>query len=394
MQNYKVTRTACYIGYIIQAITNNFIPLLFVSFNSDLGISLEKVTFISAFNFAVQLIVDIAAARFIDKIGYRTSIVSAQILSTVGFIMYGILPFALSDTFTGLIISSFFCALGSGLIEVLGSPIIESCPSDSKSGSMSFLHSFYSWGQAGVVLISTLFFNIFGIGNWRYMAILWATVPFVNIFLFSRAKISIPTGKEYNMNRRELISSGTFILILIIILCSGASELAMSQWASAFAEAGLNVSKPIGDIAGPCLFAILMGVARTMYSVLSKKLELIYCMLASSCLCVASYLAASLSDDPVISLIGCAVCGLSVGILWPGSLSLAAKFYPRGGSFMFGLLALAGDIGCVTATSMVGTVADICGGDLKSGLFAAGLFPAISVVSICILAIKRKRTRE
>ncbi len=388
--NYKYTKLACYIGYINQAIVVNFIPLLFLTFNSDLGVSLEKISLLSGINFAIQFAVDLIAARYADSIGYRKLAILGQMFCALGLIGYGILPFAFSNAYVGLIISASLTAVGGGLIEVLISPIVEACPAESKSGSMSFLHSFYCWGQAGVVLLSTLFFMAFGIDKWRYLSAFWGIIPILNAVLFLRVPIGCISDEKEKSSKKELFSDNLFKVLLLLMITAGASEIAMSQWASAFAESGLGVSKSVGDLAGPCLFAILMGTSRVFYSVFSKKINLISFMTLSGVLCVISYMLAAFSPSPMLGLVGCALCGLSVGILWPGTISIAARICPRGGTFMFGILALCGDIGCTLGTAAVGFISGIFGDSLKIGISAAMMFPILLIISL-IICRKSKR---
>ncbi len=389
---YRGTKIACYTGYIVQAIVANLAPLLFITFNRTFDISLTKITFLSGFNFAVQLFIDLVAARYAEKLGYRKSVIISQIFAAAGMIGYGTLPYLLGNPFAGLLIATFLCAVGGGLIEVLVSPIIESCPSDSKSGSMSLLHSFYCWGQAGVVLLSTLFFTMCGIDNWRILTAIWAVVPIVNAFTFTKVPVPQPVEEGTAMSAKQLFSSRGFGILILLMICSGAAEQAISQWASAFAEAGLNVNKTIGDIMGPCLFAILMGVSRTFYSAFSRKAGLVRYMTVSGFLCLIGYLMASLSPLPAISLAGCALCGFSVGLFWPGTLSIAAKLCPNGGTFMYGILALAGDIGCVCGTGFVGFISGLLGDDLKKGILCASVFLVLMVIGLTMC--RRRMNKE
>ena len=389
---YRGTKIACYTGYIVQAIVANLAPLLFITFNRTFDISLTKITFLSGFNFAVQLFIDLVAARYAEKLGYRKSVIISQIFAAAGMIGYGTLPYLLGNPFAGLLIATFLCAVGGGLIEVLVSPIIESCPSDSKSGSMSLLHSFYCWGQAGVVLLSTLFFTVCGIDNWRILTAIWAVVPIINAFTFTKVPVPQPVEEGAAMSAKQLFSSRGFGILILLMICSGAAEQAISQWASAFAEAGLNVNKTIGDIMGPCLFAILMGVSRTFYSAFSRKAGLVRYMTVSGFLCLIGYLMASLSPLPAISLAGCALCGFSVGLFWPGTLSIAAKLCPNGGTFMYGILALAGDIGCVCGTGFVGFISGLLGDDLKKGILCASVFPVLMVIGLTMC--RRRMNKE
>lgn len=377
---YNHTIYASFIGYIVQAIVNNFIPLLFLTFQASYNISLDKVTMLVTFNFSIQLLIDLVSVKFIDKIGYRAAIVLAHICSAVGLIGLTILPELFSNHYIGLLISVAIYAVGGGLIEVLVSPIVEACPTERKEAAMSLLHSFYCWGYVAVVLISTLFFKIFGISHWKYIAIIWAIVPIINTVYFLKVPITklIKDGEE-GLGIRQLFKLKAFWVMMLLMVCAGACEQAVSQWASAFAESGLGVSKTIGDLAGPLMFAVLMGCARAFYGKYSEKINLEKFMLLSGILCIISYLLISLSPLTVMGFVGCGLCGLSVGVLWPGTFSLSAKGIKGGGTAMFALLALAGDLGCSSGPTFVGIVSGSFGGDLKKGILAAVIFPVILI---------------
>lgn len=383
--NYNHTLYACYTGYITQAIVNNFIPLLFLTFQSTYGIPLSQITLLITVNFVVQLLTDIAATKFVDRIGYRASALIAHIFAAAGLAGIGILPELLPSPFAGLLISVAFYAVGGGLIEVIISPIVEACPTSRKAAAMSLLHSFYCWGSVFVVLVSTVFFTFAGISHWKIMAFLWALIPIANTVYFSQVPIAALVEDGQSMKVRELFATKIFWIFGLLMLCAGASELAMSQWASAFAESGLKVSKTAGDLAGPCLFAVLMGSARVFYARFSEKIPLVKFMAASSILCILSYLLAVLSPVPVLGLLGCALCGLSVGIMWPGTFSLAAAECPKGGTAMFALFALAGDLGCMTGPTLVGFVSETSGGLLQTGLAAAAIFPVLFLAGLFLL---------
>ncbi len=383
--NYKHTFFASYAGYFVQAIINNFIPLLFLTFQSSFSLSYDKISLLIVINFGVQLCVDFLSAYFIDKIGYRVSVIAAHIFACIGLAGLSIFPFIMSP-YAGIILSIIIYATGSGLIEVIISPLVEACPSDSKAGAMSLLHSFYCWGQMCVVLFSTLFFNLAGISNWRLLALIWACVPLINGVYFCLVPIPEVLSENKGMGMKNLFKTKLFYILAVIMLCSGASELAMSQWASAFAESGLGVSKTMGDLLGPCLFAVLMGSARVMYSKLSDRIPLGKVMIASALLCIINYLVAGLSPLPIVSLLACAVCGFSVGIMWPGTFSLAAEKIPTGGTAMFALLALFGDTGCASGPAIVGRMTTLFGDDLSKGLLFAVVFPIVMIV--CVVRIR------
>ncbi|MCL1859580.1 MAG: MFS transporter [Oscillospiraceae bacterium] len=385
--NYSHTIYASYIGYITQAIINNFAPLLFLTFQKSYDIPIEQITLLVTVNFAIQLIIDFLSAKFADKIGYKPLAVASHICAAAGLAGLGIFP-VLLPPYTGIFLAVVLYAVGGGLIEVLISPIVEACPTDQskKSANMSLLHSFYCWGHVFVIIGSTLFFIVFGIDNWRILAFIWAVIPLINAFYFSRVPIATLTNGGESMPVKNLVTSKLFWLLMILMICSGASEQAMIQWASVFAEAGLKVSKTVGDLTGPCLFAVLMGISRLGYSKFSGRINLKIFMTVSGCLCVISYLLASLSNNPVLSLIGCSLCGLSVGIMWPGTFSLAAEKCPKGGTALFALLALGGDLGCSGGPTLVGIASAISGGGIKTGILAGIIFPALLIFGLILLS--------
>ena len=389
MQNkYNRTMYACFVGYIVQAIVNNFVPLLFLTFHTSYGIPLSKITLLVTVNFLLQLCVDALSVFVVDRVGYRPMAVLAHVCSAAGLILLTVLPEALGDPFVGLLIALAVYALGGGLLEVLISPIVEACPTDNKEKAMSLLHSFYCWGHMGVVLLSTLFFAVFGIRHWKIMAILWALVPILNGIAFLRVPIApLIEGGERGMKLGELAKNRLFWLFMLAMMCAGACEQAVSQWASAFAEMGLGVSKTLGDLMGPMLFALTMGLARAIYGKYGDRIKLEKFMLLSCLLCVASYLITSLSPWPALGLIGCGICGFSVGIFWPGTFSMASASLRRGGTALFCMLALAGDLGCSLGPTVVGFVSSAASDNLKIGILAAIVFPLL--LTLCVQMKKR-----
>ncbi len=377
-------------GYITQAIVNNFAPLLFVTFQKSFDISLEKIGYLVTVNFCIQLFVDFIAAKFVDKIGYRISIVAAHLFAGTGLILMGVLPFAFADPYMGLICAIVFYSIGGGLIEVLISPIVEACPTDKKSAAMSLLHSFYCWGHVAVILLTTLFFVTAGIENWRILSALWAVIPLANAVYFCFVPINTLVDCEKSAPIKELFKSKLFWILILLMICSGASEQGMSQWSSAFAETGLEVSKTLGDLLGPCMFAVMMGVSRVFYAAFSGRLKLMKFISVSCVFCVIGYLVSALSPVPALALVGCGICGLSVGILWPGVFSLAAERAPTGGTAMFAFLALAGDLGCSSGPTLVGIVSSAFNDNLRAGFLAAIAFPVALIIGIVML----KRTKS
>ena len=387
-KKYNKTIYACFIGYIVQAIVNNFIPLLFLTFQRSYHIPLSKITLLVTINFLLQLGVDLASIGFVDKIGYRASAILAHVAAVIGLAGLTVLPELFSDSFIGILIAVIIYAIGGGLLEVLVSPIVEACPSENKEKTMSLLHSFYCWGHVAVVLLSTIFFTTAGIENWKIMALIWSLVPLFNIFLFARVPIApLIAEEESGMKVGELLGSKIFWVLMLLMVCAGASEQGVSQWSSIFAEKGLSVSKTIGDLAGPMFFAIMMGTSRAFYGKFGERINLNKFMTLSGILCIICYLTISLSPSPVWSLIGCGVCGLSGGSMGPGSFWLSSASLPRGGTALFALLALAGDLGCSSGPTVVGFAASAFGDNLQRGILFGTLFPALLLVGLALKKI-------
>lgn len=382
--NYKMTMYACFIGYVVQAVVNSFVPLLFVTFQTEYHIPLTQITLLITENFVIQLVVDLLSAGFVDKIGYRASAIIAHACAGTGIFLLTILPELFSNPFYGILLAVMVYAIGGGLIEVLISPILEACPTDNKESAMSLLHSFYCWGCTGVVLLSTLFFALFGTSHWKILALIWVLLPAANLILFTKVPIySLHEEGESGMSISELFRVKVFWLLMAMMLCAGASEQAVSQWASTFAEKGLHIQKTVGDLVGPMMFSVLMGLSRLIYGKYGEKLNLDRFMKGSCVLCVASYLCISLVPVPIVGLIGCAICGFSVGIMWPGTFSKASAAIKRGGTVLFAMLALAGDLGCSGGPTLVGFVSSAFSGNLRLGILTAIVFPVLLFAGLC-----------
>ncbi|MDE5984228.1 MAG: MFS transporter [Eubacterium sp.] len=382
---------ACFIGYMVQAVVCNFAPLLFVSWENEFNISMPQLTTIVTLTFFTQIVIDLLSAKFADKIGYKKCLFGAHLFSGIGFLLLAVLPYILPNPFVGIVISVVFYSVGSGLLEVLVSPVVESCPSDNKAGAMSLLHSFYCWGTVGVIALSTIFFTVFGRENWRILTIVWAVFAILNGIFFCLVPIIEPKDESTEKKSGTLFKNKIFIIAIVLMICSGAAELAMSQWASTFAETALGVSKTIGDLAGPMAFAVLMGAGRIIFSKLSKSINTEKYLIASAVLCIISYLLACLSPNAIISLIGCALCGLSVSAMWPGTISLSTKAMPNISTAMFAFLAVAGDIGCTSGPTLIGWLTDAAGGDLKKGLIFATIFPVIMIAAMLLMRKESKK---
>lgn len=391
---YKKTVTACFVGYCVQAIINNFVPLLFVTFQNDYQVPLSQITMTVTVNFGIQLAVDLLSVKLIDKIGYRISMIAGHAFATLGLVLLTFLPNILPSAFSGILISVIVYAIGGGMLEVLVSPIVEACPSDNKEKAMSLLHSFYCWGHVGVVLLSALFFKLYGIDNWCVLTLIWAVVPLANAIAFAFVPIpQLNDGNESGMSLKELLKNKVFWLFFVMMLCAGASEQAISQWASAFAEKTLGISKTVGDLTGPMAFAVLMGASRLFYGKKGEKINLETFMLISSALCVISYFLISLCPVPQISLIACALCGLSVGIMWPGTFSKSSARLKNGGTAMFSLLALGGDLGCSGGPTLVGFISEMFSGNLRIGILAGIVFPVLMMIGILLCKKENKRIK-
>ena len=384
-KNYRKTLAACYLGFITQAITANFAPLLFLKFHADYHISLGQIALIPTAFFLTQLLVDVFCAWFVDAIGYRRSVILSEITSGLGLAGLAVIPDLFSDPFTGILVCVIIYAIGSGLIEVVVSPIVEACPFEHKDAVMSLLHSFYCWGSVGVILLSTLFFALFGIENWRILACIWALIPLYNIRNFATCPIERLTEEGKGMTVGALFKTPLFWLAIVLMICAGASELSMAQWASAYTEAALGFPKTMGDLIGPCLFAVTMGICRVIYGKFGTRMNLTRFMIGSGILCLCCYLLASLSASPVLGLIGCVCCGFSVGIMWPGTISITSPRLPQGGTALFALLAMAGDLGGAFGPSLVGTVTQQAGDSLQSGMLVGSVFPLVMVLSLFVM---------
>ncbi len=392
--SFKHTIAACSVGYVVQSVVNTFVPLLFLTFSVQYGIPLEKISILILFNFVTQLLTDIASAFFVDKIGYRASISIAHFLDFLGLVTLTVLP-EIIDPFIGLIVSVFLYAVGGGLIEVLISPTIEACPTDNKAGFMSLLHSFYCWGCAFVIAVSTLFFFLFGMENWKILTVIWSVLPLANMIYFNFVPInSVNPTEEQGLSLLGVIKHEKFLLLFVLMVMAGACELTISQWASAFAELALNVNKSIGDMAGAFSFAILMGTARIIYSKLSNKINLWYAMFFSGILCLIGYLMTAIPTNSYVNLLGIGICGFSVGVLWPGMYSLSAKTIKNGGTKLFSLLAFAGDLGCSSGPAILGFISAAYGDNLKFGVLFCTMFPLVLVICLILQAISVKRENK
>ena len=410
INKYRKSVKYLYIGYIVQAIVNNLLPLFFVMFSEQYKISTQKLGSLIMVNFIMQLVVDLIASKFGDRLGYRRALVLAHASATIGVLFISILPEIINDTYLALVIATFFFAVGGGLIEVMVSPLMDAINSGDEGKGMSFLHSFYCWGQVAVVLFSTLFLHIFGKEMWKVLPLIWAVVPFLNIFPFLKTPLPETKPELTEISLPQLFKNKVFIIFIFLMISAGAFELAMSQWASYFAEVGLGVSKTLGDLLGPCAFGVLMGIARVIYGIYGENMKLVRSMLLCGVLGVICYIISGISQNPYLSLIGCAVCGFAVGLMWPGTISLAGKTF-KGGTAMFAVLAMSGDLGCAVGPWLTGVVSDVTEKynfnlfnlyanlepqqiSIKFGVLSGVIFPLITVISLLLLKNKKKRGKE
>jgi len=391
--NYQRTKIACYLGFVTQAITANFAPLLFVLFHRQYNIPLASLALVPAVFYIVQMSVDFFCAKFAN-LNYRRNIILSEITSAAGLIGLTFVPDLCPNPLVGLLLCVAVYAVGSGLIEVLCSPIIEACPFPNKEGMMSLLHSFYCWGAVGVILGSTIFFHFFGVNHWRILALIWALVPLYNIYNFSICPIEPIVSEGESKSMTQLFHNRVFWLFFLLMIAAGASESSMAQWTSAFAETSLGVSKTVGDLFGPCGFAFCMGLGRLWYGKHGSKAPLAMYMTWSGVLCLAGYLTASLSPIPQLALAGCMLSGLAVGIMWPGTISLSVGYVPNGGTALFALLALAGDVGGTLGPSFVGVFSGNQENGMSTGVLSASFFPLLLVACLLILAWSVKKQEK
>ena len=399
---YKHTLHACYLGYVTQAIVNNLAAILFIVFQTQFAISFEMIGRLILINFGTQIAADVFAVKYADRIGYRRTAVAAHIFCAVGLIGLGVFPLIFPDPYLGLVAAVVIYAIGGGLIEVLISPIVDSLPGDAKASAMSLLHSFYCWGQMGVVIITTLLLWVFGQGIWFVLPILWALVPLYNTWRFTQVPLLPPVPDEHKTPIRTLLRTNIYVVAMVLMITAGASELTMSQWSSLFAELALQVPKVVGDLLGPALFALFMGIGRTIYGVWGHRIHLKRALLASAILCVACYAVTVFAPIPLLSLAACAFCGFSVALMWPGTFSLTAASFPLGGTAMFGILAICGDIGAASGPWLAGFASDwaldapallalgAASGlsrdqvGLRFGLFVAMVFPIAAIIGLLL----------
>lgn len=384
LNSYKSTKRACFVAYGVQAIVNNFLPLLFIIFNEEYNINYEQLGRLLFVNFFVQFIVDMLTPVIVKHIGYRGASIFSHGLAAFGFLLLGILPILFPEhTYACLVIAILFYSSGSGIIEVCISPMVELLPGDKKGADMAFAHSAYCWGQALTVLASTFLIFLFGNHNWQYIPIIWAIIPIVNLFVFLKVPLVEQEEESAIKTTKALFKNRDFWIFIVIMICAGASEITMAEWASIFAQQALGVSKTVGDLLGPCAFAVCMGSGRVLFGLLDGKFNPKNALILNNILCLLCYIGVALINIPILSLIACALCGFSVSLSWPGTYSMAAKTFPTGGTLMFSLLALAGDFGCSTGPWLMGIVSNAT--TLETGFLVAAIFPLVMIFTAAML---------
>lgn len=386
--NYKKTKIACYIGFVVQAIVNNFLPILFIIFNKQYNLNYEQLGRLLFINFFTQLLADALTPALVKKTGYKLAAIYCHILAALGLCMLGILPYFFNNIYPCIVASIIIYAMGSGIIEVCLSPMVELLPGDKKAADMAFLHSFYCWGQAFTVIVTSILIAVLKQSNWQFIPIIWAIVPFVNIFNFLHVPIVEQPEEEKTETLFSLFKSADFLRFAVFMICAGASEIAMAEWASLFAQQALGVSKVTGDLLGPCAFAVCMGSGRVLFGFLDGKFSPRNALIANNILCIICYILVGVCNIPAFSLIACALCGFSVSLSWPGTYSMAAKYFPHGGTLMFSVLALSGDLGCSIGPWLLGAVADRF--SLHSGFLVCSVFPLIMVITA--LTLKKEKS--
>ena len=383
-KSYKTTKIACFIGFVVQAIINNFLPLLFIIFNTRYNLNYEQLGRLLFVNFFVQLIVDALTPALVKRIGYRGAAIACHGLAAAGLFMLGVLPLVFSNQIYACLVASIIVyASGSGIIEVCISPMVELLPGDKKGADMAFTHSFYCWGQAFTVLVSTLLIFLIGQQHWHFIPMFWAIIPLLNMINFMRVPVIEQPDDPISKTANTLFKNRDFWIFAVIMICAGASEITMAEWASLFAQKALGVSKTVGDLLGPCAFAVCMGSGRVIFGLLDGKFNPQKALILNNILCVLCYVGVAVCNIPALSLIACALCGFSVSLSWPGTYSMAARHFPTGGTLMFSILALCGDLGCSIGPWLMGIVANST--TLETGFLVCSVFPAFMVLTAPLL---------
>ena len=375
MQSYKSTIAACYIGSFVQAIIVNTTPILFIPLREQFGLTFQQMGLLVLINFISQVGCDILFSNAIDKYGFRRFVVAAHGLAVVGLVLFAASPLLFDRPFAGFVTATIIFSGSGGLLELLLSPIVNAIPTDEKAGAMSVLHSFYSWGQAAVILLTTVLLFVFGRAWWQWIILIWTLVPLFNFFFLMRVPFAPNVPEEQRQGMDKILLKPFFIAALATILCGAAAELCISQWASAYLEEAMRLPKVVGDVGGVCLFAVMMGVGRLFYGMYGKKINVSLMMLIGTVGAAACYITVALSGTAVLSLLACGLCGLCVSLLWPGTLVVASEHYPLAGAWMFAILA-AGDIGASAGPWLMGVVAEQAHRlPFLSGLLTQGMSP-------------------
>ncbi len=395
-KNYRQVKLGCYLSNISMSVVGNMPPLLFLTFRETYGISYSLLGLLILINFFTQLIVDLIFSFFSHKFNISKSVKVMPMLTVLGLLIFAVSPWVFPNSvYTGLAIGTVIFSASSGLAEVLISPVIAEIPAKDPDREMSKLHSVYAWGVVGIVIISTLFLIVFGRENWQWLAFMFTIIPIMSVLFLLGAKIPEVKTPGRVSGALEFLKNPGVLLCTLGIFLGGAAEVTMAQWSSSYLEYAMGIPKVWGDVLGVAMFAVMLGLGRTMYSKIGKNIERI--LLLGGIGATLCYLTASLSSAPVVGLIACALTGLCTSMLWPGSLVVASGRFPAGGVFIYALMAAGGDLGASVAPQLVGIitdtamsnpwVVDIAGGlgilpeqmGMKLGLLTGMIFPLISI---------------
>ena len=403
MSKYKLTKNACHLTGMSMAVTANLSPILFVTFKEMYNLSYTLLGLLVVVNFFTQLFIDLVFTFFSKYFNIHKTVRTTPFVVFCGLVLYAVLPKIFPHmAYIWIAMGTVVFSVASGLSEVLLSPVIAAIPSENPDREMSKLHSMYAWGVVGVVILSTIFITIFGEENWMYLALIWSAIPFVAFLMFLKAEF--PQMENFEKGEKEtVIFNKGIVLCVLCIFLGGAAECTMSQWASGFIENAVGVPKIYGDVLGVALFALLLGAGRTLYSKYGKNIinVLLYGMLGAS-LC---YFTASITLNPVVGVVACAMTGIFTSMLWPGTLIYVEEKFKNVGVAVYALMAAGGDMGASLAPQLLGIISDkfsmtelsvrisdmfSIGAEqvsMRAGLLITGFFPVAGV--FCILYMKR-----
>ena len=400
--SYKTTRIACYMTNIAQAGVCSFSPLLFVTFRESYGISYTLLGFLVAINFVTQLAIDLIFTFFSHRFSIRKTIRTMPYLTVLGLLIYALFPLFFPDhAYLGLAVGTVIFSCSAGLAEVLISPLVAALPSEDPERDMTRLHSFYAWGLVGIVIFGSVYLKVFGVENWEFLPLILALIPAACAALFALSPIPMPEAKDAPKERQNRLFEKGLLLCFVCIFLGAAAEGTMTQWVSSYVETALTLPKLIGDILGMALFAVMLGLGRSLYARYGKNI--LRFMLIGMIGSAACYVLAGISKSPVVGLAACAATGFFTSMLWPGSIILVEKKFPQAGVAAYALMAAGGDFGIAVAPQLMGWLVDrvsaSSGGQslasrlsllpeqigMRAGLLSAALFPLAGAAVILLL---------